>query len=247
MPEAKVICFRTSLLLQPFGFQSTCPLSPSSSPVLRPSCCASLATGNSVPGSGAKPSGRDNLGAWMMIGQLGAKSDAWFKLVCFYLDPGWFVCFLSCVFLPQRVALKKYYRWFCFSWLAWPPPGVWEGWTACLISGRFFQKPHPDYALYHIKRARRCRDLLIAHDIHGQTMEYWNQGAYKLFHSASHLKEDGPANVGHKMWAVVKRCCFAGEPFGTAHSDGGFMEGFVSSSAKQPELVNALAWHLLFV
>ena len=43
----------------------------------------------------------------MMIGQLGAKSDAWFKLACFYLDPGWFVCFLSCVFLPQRVALKK--------------------------------------------------------------------------------------------------------------------------------------------
>ena len=49
-----------------------------------------------------------------MIGQLGAKSDAWFKLVCFYLDPGWFVCFLSCVFLPQRVALNKYYRWFLF-------------------------------------------------------------------------------------------------------------------------------------
>ena len=45
---SKFICFRTSLLLQPFGFQSTCPLSPSSSPVLRPSCCASLATGNSV-------------------------------------------------------------------------------------------------------------------------------------------------------------------------------------------------------
>ena len=112
------------------------------------------------------------------------------------------------------------------------------------IGSMHIWKLHTDYALYNMKRARQYRDLLVSEGIHDETMEYWNLGLYQTFHAVAHLADlaiEGPADVGHTVWALGKKICFKGEAFPTAFTDGSFIEGFVYSHGKHPHLVNALA------
>ena len=137
--------------------------------------------------------------------------------------------------------------WFCFVWFCFVlfcvlfcvlSP-------ACLIRGRLNKTPLPSYSLYHMKRARRYMDHLDRLDIYKETEDFFEIGQFKTYHGSAHLACELP-DVGHCLWALVKRVTYRGEPFPTAFSDGTFMEGFTAYT-RHRHLVTALTWHLLLV
>ena len=138
--------------------------------------------------------------------------------------------------------------WFCFVWFCFVlfcvlfcvlSP-------ACLIPGRLNKTPLPSYSLYHMKRARRYMDHLDRLDIYQETEDFFQIGQFKTYHGSAHLGQDELPDVGHCLWALVKRVTYRGEPFPTAFSDGTFMEGFTAYT-RHRHLVTALTWHLLLV
>ena len=89
-------------------------------------------------------------------------------------------------------------------------------------------------------------DHLDRLDIYKETEDFFEIGQFKTYHGSAHLGQDELPDVGHCLWALVKRVTYRGEPFPTAFSDGTFMEGFTAYT-RHPHLVTALTWHLLLV
>ena len=89
-------------------------------------------------------------------------------------------------------------------------------------------------------------DHLDRLDIYQETEDFFRIGQFKTYHGSAHLGQDELPDVGHCLWALVKRVTYRGEPFPTAFSDGTFMEGFTAYT-RHPHLVTALTWHLLLV
>ena len=115
---------------------------------------------------------------------------------------------------------------------------------AYLISGRCMQLPQKDFAYYHIKRARRYRDQLVRRNIFRHTAAFHDEGCHRKLHAAAaHVGQ--VADVGHGIWALCKMIVHAGEPYGTAYSDGAWMEGYMAKY--HDPSINSLAWHLFFV
>ena len=105
-----------------------------------------------------------------------------------------------------------------------------------LISGRSTQRPQKEFAYYHIKRARRYRDRLVASGIFRHTAAFHQEGIHRKLHSqGTHVGE--VADVGHGIWAICKMIVHAGERYGTAYSDGAWMEGYV----QVPRSINQLS------